>query len=128
MALVIRVVLFNIGVEIGQLVALAIFVGIGRLVARRLRRRPSAARAAFGSLVVAGLIAAAVLSFPAGTDDPEPRRSRSRPRRQRPRAAGCAEPDEQAQPGSAAATRPRRSSGPPRRRPRTSPTSSATAT
>lgn len=61
---VVRVVLFNVGVELGQLVALAILVGVAGLLAARLRRRPSAARAAFGTLVVAGLVVAAIVSLP----------------------------------------------------------------
>jgi len=64
--LVVRVVLFNVGVEVGQLVALAVMVGVGMLVVRRLRRPAEAQRPAFAMLTVAGLVAAAVISFPAG--------------------------------------------------------------
>src|SRR5215213_3251494 len=64
--LVIRVVLFNVGVEVGQLVALAVMVGVGMLVVRRLRQPADARRPAFAMLTVAGLVAAAVISFPAG--------------------------------------------------------------
>ena len=64
--LVIRVVLFNVGVELGQLLALAVMVGIGVLVVRRLRQPADARRPAFAMLTVAGLVAAAVISFPAG--------------------------------------------------------------
>ena len=64
--LVIRVVLFNVGVEVGQLVALGVMVGVGMLVVRRLRRPAEARRPAFAMLTVAGLVAAAVISFPAG--------------------------------------------------------------
>src|SRR5215204_205177 len=64
--LVIRVVLFNVGVEVGQLVALAVMVGVEMLVVRRLRRPAEAQRPAFAMLTVAGLVAAAVISFPAG--------------------------------------------------------------
>src|SRR5215213_1595150 len=64
--LVIRVVLFNVGVELGQLLALAVMVGIGVLVVRRLRQPADARRPAFAMLTLAGLVAAAVISFPAG--------------------------------------------------------------
>src|SRR5829696_2686303 len=64
--LVVRIVLFNIGVELGQLLALAVMVGIGVLVVRRLRQPADARRPAFAMLTVAGLVAAAVISFPAG--------------------------------------------------------------
>jgi len=62
--LVIRVVLFNFGVEVGQLLALAVMVGVGVLVSRRLRRPADARRPAFAMLTAAGLVAAAVISFP----------------------------------------------------------------
>ena len=64
--LVVRVVLFNVGVEVGQLLALAVMVGVGLRVVRGLRRPADARRPAFGMLTVAGLVAAAVISFPAG--------------------------------------------------------------
>lgn len=63
-----RVIAFNVGVEIGQLGALLVMIGVGALVAGQLRQ-PSVSRAAFGSLLAAGLIAAAVLSFPDPADD-----------------------------------------------------------
>jgi hypothetical protein len=59
-----RILLFNLGVEIGQLTALATIVGVGTLVARRLRNPDELRRHAFGALAVSGLLAAAVLSFP----------------------------------------------------------------
>ena len=62
--LVIRVVLFNIGVELGQLVALSVIVGLGTLFVRRFRLQRRDARLAYGSLIAAGVFAAAVLSFP----------------------------------------------------------------
>jgi hypothetical protein len=61
---VIRVILFNIGVELGQLTALAIIVGLGTLIVRRLRVDREKARFAYAGLMVAGLLAAAVMSFP----------------------------------------------------------------
>jgi hydrogenase/urease accessory protein HupE len=59
-----RILLFNLGVEIGQLTALAAIVGLGTLVARQLRNSADMRRYAFGALAVSGLLAAAVLSFP----------------------------------------------------------------
>ena len=64
----VRVILFNVGVEIGQLVALTIMVGVGTLLARRLSRRGEVTRYAFTALAVAGLIAAAAISFQGGED------------------------------------------------------------
>lgn len=61
---VIRVILFNVGVEVGQLVALTVIVGLGTLVARRLRKREQAARYAFGAIALCGLVAAAIISLP----------------------------------------------------------------
>jgi hydrogenase/urease accessory protein HupE len=64
--LAVRVVLFNVGVEIGQLTAIAIIVGLGSIALRRLgelRVRQPAQRAASGLLVAAGLIAAVVLGI-----------------------------------------------------------------
>lgn len=68
---VIRVILFNVGVEVGQLVALAVIVGIGTLPVRGLReRRAGAARFAFGAIAVAGLVAAVIISFSAVDTEP----------------------------------------------------------
>ena len=68
---VIRVVLFNVGVEVGQLVALAVIMGIGTLLVRGLReRRAQAARYAFGAIAVAGLAAAVIISFSAVDTQP----------------------------------------------------------
>ena len=62
--LVERILLFNVGVELGQLVALGVIVGLGTLAVRVLRVPPSARRPAFGLLLATGLVAAAVISFP----------------------------------------------------------------
>lgn len=59
-----RVLLFNVGVEVGQLVALGVIVGLGTLLARSLANREQAARYTLGAIAVSGLIAAAVISFP----------------------------------------------------------------
>lgn len=69
--LVERVLLFNIGVEVGQLVALAVIVGLGTLLVRAVRQRSQLARYAFGALAVTGLIAAAVITFAAGSASQE---------------------------------------------------------
>ena len=62
--LVIRVVLFNVGVELGQLTALTVIVGLGTLIARRLRLGERHAQPVYGALAAFGLVAAAVISFP----------------------------------------------------------------
>jgi len=59
----VRVVLFNVGVEVGQLVALALIVGVGSRAARR-AGLANDARPAYFALVGAGVLAAAVLSSP----------------------------------------------------------------
>jgi HupE / UreJ protein/Protein of unknown function (DUF3105) len=62
--LVERIVLFNVGVEIGQLTALAAIVGVGTFIARRLPDPAQMRRHTFGAMTLSGLLAAAVLSFP----------------------------------------------------------------
>jgi hypothetical protein len=59
-----RILLFNVGVEIGQLTALTAIVGAGTLIARRLSNADEMRRYSFGALALSGLLAAAVLSFP----------------------------------------------------------------
>ena len=61
--LVARVIAFNVGVEIGQLLAIGVVVAIGYFVLPVVDW-PKVRRAAFTVLVATGLIAAAVLSFP----------------------------------------------------------------
>src|SRR5688500_18195971 len=68
---VLRVILFNIGVEIGQLTALAIIVGLGTLAARALRIPRENAQFAYSGLIVAGILAALLMAFPIfGEDEP----------------------------------------------------------
>jgi hydrogenase/urease accessory protein HupE len=62
--LVERIVLFNVGVELGQLVALGVIVGLGTLAVRWRRPAPGSERLVFGALAATGLVAAGVLSFP----------------------------------------------------------------
>jgi len=59
-----RILAFNLGVEIGQLIALGVIVGVGALVVRWARAPMALQRPAFWSLVATGLLVAAVLSFP----------------------------------------------------------------
>jgi hypothetical protein len=62
----VRVVIFNVGVEIGQLTAIAIIVGLGTLLVRQvrgLRERGEVQRAVSGLLIPVGLVAAVVLGI-----------------------------------------------------------------
>jgi hydrogenase/urease accessory protein HupE len=59
-----RVLLFNIGVELGQAVAVVAFVGAGALLVRLKASREDHRRPAFGVIAAAGAIGAAVLSLP----------------------------------------------------------------
>jgi hydrogenase/urease accessory protein HupE len=61
-----RVLLFNVGLEIGQLVAICVVVGVLWLVTRAVeaQRRAVLERRAFGGLMVVGLVGAMVLSAP----------------------------------------------------------------
>jgi hydrogenase/urease accessory protein HupE len=61
----IRVLVFNIGVELGQLAALGLIIGIGTLIVRRARLGVRDARLAYVMLVASGLLAALTLSLQA---------------------------------------------------------------
>ena len=63
--------LFNIGVEIGQLVALGVIVGVAKLALRWRRPAPNSQRIVFGTIAATGLVAAAVISSPSGETDRE---------------------------------------------------------
>lgn len=65
---VVRVLLFNVGVEVGQLVALGVICGLGALLARSLSDRARAARYTLGAIAVSGLVAAVVISLPGGEE------------------------------------------------------------
>ena len=110
-----KILVFNVGIEIGQFAAVAVMVGVIWLAART-PRWPQLRTGAFATLTAVGLIAAAVLSFPGG-----PKAS--------PAPPGAAASSTSATPGpSPAATRRRSSSDPMSRHPpRTSDTSSPTA-
>lgn len=60
--LVWRVLLFNVGVELGQLAALLVIVGIVTVVFKLLKDSLLARRIAFGALALAGFIAAVVIA------------------------------------------------------------------
>jgi hydrogenase/urease accessory protein HupE len=60
--LVPRILVFNIGIELGQLAALFVIVGIVTLALRLLRGSLLARRLAFGALVVAGFASAIVVA------------------------------------------------------------------
>jgi hydrogenase/urease accessory protein HupE len=64
----VRVIAFNVGVEIGQLSAIAALVAVGLLI-RGVVEKPAVLRAASGVLVVAGMMAASVL-YVVGSDQP----------------------------------------------------------
>jgi hydrogenase/urease accessory protein HupE len=68
-ALVARILAFNVGVEIGQLIALSILVGIGFLVTRDDRATTRAVRATAIALVAIGVVAGTALSFAAVKPD-----------------------------------------------------------
>lgn len=68
-----KVLLFNIGVELGQAVAVLAFVGIGVLITRSRKVNEPARRYALTAIAAAGLIGAAVISLPdLGSETPTP--------------------------------------------------------
>ncbi len=74
-----RVIAFNVGVELGQLLAIASMVAAVELARRARIDTPSVRRGAYGGLVIAGLIAAAVLSFTALSPQPQDSRASQKP-------------------------------------------------
>ncbi len=62
-----RVLFFNVGIELGQLLAIAVFAGIGRL-ATGVLRRASVQQGAFAALGATGMIAAATFAGLAAID------------------------------------------------------------
>jgi hydrogenase/urease accessory protein HupE len=69
-----RILLFNVGVELGQLVALSVIVGLGTLAVRVVREPPQTRRAAFGALTMTGLVAAAAISYQSGNSPTQAQR------------------------------------------------------
>jgi hypothetical protein len=65
----VRVILFNIGVEIGQLTALALIVGLGTLAVRTLKIPRENTHFAYSGLIVAGILAALLMAFPIFGED-----------------------------------------------------------
>jgi hypothetical protein len=65
----VRVILFNIGVEIGQLTALAVIVGLGTVAVRTLKVPRENAHFAYSGLIVAGILAALLMAFPIFGED-----------------------------------------------------------
>lgn len=68
--LVARVTAFNVGIEIGQLLAVVVMVALGKLFTK-LIMWPKAPRLAYGGLVAAGLVAAVILAVVTPTDQVE---------------------------------------------------------
>lgn len=66
-----RVILFNVGVELGQIAALTVIVGAGTLFARSVADAKEWTRFAYVSLVAAGAVAAALISAAAGGEGDE---------------------------------------------------------
>jgi len=76
-----RILGFNLGVELGQLSALAVMIGIG-IVAQRLLARPrSAERVTFAGLTIAGLVAAGALTLPSADEREAAERRATAPKR-----------------------------------------------
>lgn len=69
--LVERILLFNVGVELGQLTALTVIVGLGVLFVRYAKPRSDTRRVAFGTIAAVGLVAAIVLPL-AAADSGDP--------------------------------------------------------
>ena len=67
--LVIRILLFNIGLELGQLTVLFIVVGLWRLFTRAVPRALIVQRVAFGAMVLAGALGAVALIVSPEEDD-----------------------------------------------------------
>jgi hydrogenase/urease accessory protein HupE len=60
-----RILAFNLGLEVGQLIAIGVIVGIGALLLRALPDWSKFRRGAFGAIALAGLLAAAILPLTA---------------------------------------------------------------
>lgn len=124
-----KVIAFNIGLEIGQIFAISVIVGVAYLSAKALEGRWNGVRrGAYAVMTAVGLIAAVVLSFP-GSDDPAPEAVSADTPGASAAAVACTQVDVQP-PGGFGGSTPRSSSTieASRRPPRTSTTSSATGT
>jgi len=65
-----KTIAFNVGIEIGQLVAVLVMFGLVAAAARSITAWPRVRQAAFAVLAVAGLVAAVALGLTAGDEDP----------------------------------------------------------
>lgn len=63
-----KIIAFNVGIELGQIAAIAFVVLVGRALVTQLRDPWETARHGFAGLIVVGLVASAVLSFPGDGD------------------------------------------------------------
>ena len=61
--LAIRIILFNIGIELGQLAVLGVVVAVWKLLSKLVRQPAATEKVTFGAIAAAGLIAAAILPF-----------------------------------------------------------------
>lgn len=108
-SLVARVLLFNIGVEIGQAIAVLGFFAIGWTIVRAWRTPKEWVRPAFGLIIAAGLIGAAVLSFDATKTDAEQNDSEQSAELKPPagvKQANCREVNDQPEPTGPGGTHP----------------------
>ena len=67
--LAIRIMLFNVGIELGQLAVLLVVVGLWKLLGRLVRQPAATKRVTLAAIAVAGLIAAAILPFTASSTE-----------------------------------------------------------
>ena len=67
-----RVIAFNVGVEVGQLVALTVILGVGTLVVRGVREPGAMRRPLFAAMAATGCLAAVVLAISAAAPEADP--------------------------------------------------------
>ena len=72
-----RVIAFNVGVEVGQLVALTVILAVGTLIARGLREPAAMRRPLFGAMAATGCLAAVVLALSAAAPESGPLRAQA---------------------------------------------------
>jgi hydrogenase/urease accessory protein HupE len=87
-----KIIAFNVGLEIGQLIAIGLIVGIGRLVLRRFAHGGQAfQRPAFAAIAVVGLVAAMALALIASKEAEDTQRAEANPAVAEAEAAGTCE-------------------------------------
>lgn len=111
-ALVARILAFNVGVELGQLAALAVIGAAALLVVRGIRDLDAARRLTAACLVATGLIASFTLTFLAARPDPTAADA-SRDEASTPRGETCIERTAAPQPAALDGAHPERSFYPP---------------